>query len=88
MIDVDALHEAEQQALDHLAQMDLALAARPRAIVLICDDLQEILELTRGYQRAGRCVRQTSCCGLACASIASAGDPERLRPSGAIRGNP
>ena len=43
MIDVDALHEAEQQALDHLAQMDLALAARPRAITLICDDLQESL---------------------------------------------
>ena len=53
MIDADAPHEAEQQALGQLAQMDLALAARLHALAMTCDDPQEILELTRAYQRAG-----------------------------------
>ncbi|WP_293907301.1 hypothetical protein [Phenylobacterium sp.] len=59
MIDADALHEAEQQALGQLAQMDLALAARLHALAMASDDPKEIADHTRSYQRAGRCVRQT-----------------------------
>lgn len=51
MINADAPHEAEQQALGQLAQMDLALAARLHALAMTCDDPQEILELTRAYLR-------------------------------------
>ena len=59
MIDADNLHEAEQQALGQLAQMDLAAAAKVHALLMACDDTKELLELVRGYQRAGRCLRQT-----------------------------
>jgi hypothetical protein len=59
MIDADALHEAEQQALGQLAQMDLAMAARLYALGLATDDPQEVLEFNRAYQRASRGVRQT-----------------------------
>jgi hypothetical protein len=59
MINADNLHEAEQEALGHLAQMDLALATRLHQLVLNSDEPKEIIELTRAYQRASRCVRQT-----------------------------
>jgi len=59
MIDADALHEAEQQALGQLAQMDLALAARLHALAMNTDEPKEMLDYVRGYQRAGRCMRQT-----------------------------
>ena len=59
MINADNLHEAEQEALGQLAQMDLALAARLHQLVLNSDEPKEIIELTRAYQRASRCVRQT-----------------------------
>ena len=58
MINADNLHEAEQQALGQLAQMDLALAARLWALALNSDEPKEIIELTRAYQRASRCVRR------------------------------
>ena len=58
MIDADNLHEAEQQALGQLAQMDLALAARLHALAMNAEEPKEIIELTRAYQRASRCVRQ------------------------------
>lgn len=59
MIDADNLHEAEQQALGQLAQMDLSLAAHLHAMAMNSDEPKEVTELTRAYQRAGRCVRQT-----------------------------
>ena len=59
MINADNLHEAEQQGLGQLAQMDLAAAAKVHALLMACDDTKELLELLRGYQRAGRCFRQT-----------------------------
>ena len=59
MINADNLHEAEQEALGQLAQMDLALAARLHQLALNSDEPKEIIELTRAYQRASRCVRQT-----------------------------
>ena len=59
MINADNLHEAEQQGLGRLAQMDLAAAAKVHALLMACDDTKELLELLRGYQRAGRCFRQT-----------------------------
>ena len=59
MIDADALHEAEQDALGRLAEMDLALAARVHALAMTAEDPKEIADHTRSYQRASRCVRQT-----------------------------
>ena len=59
MIDADALHEAEQQALGQLAQMDLSLAARLHERAMSAEEPKEIAEFTRSYQRASRCVRQT-----------------------------
>ena len=59
MIDADALHEAEQQALGQLAQMDLSLAARLHERAMAAEEPKEIAEFTRSYQRASRCVRQT-----------------------------
>ena len=59
MINTDNLHEAEQEALGQLAQMDLALAARLHQLALNSDEPKDIIELTRAYQRASRCVRQT-----------------------------
>jgi hypothetical protein len=59
MIDADALHEAEQQALGQLAQMDLSLAAHLHAEALNAEDTKAKMELVRGYARVSRCVRQT-----------------------------
>ena len=59
MIDADTLHEAEQQALGQLAEMDLALAARLHALAMTAEEPKDIIEFTRAYQRAGRCVRQS-----------------------------
>ena len=59
MINADNLHEAEQQALGQLAQMDLTLAARLHALAMSAEEPKEIIEFTRSYQRAGRCLRQT-----------------------------
>ena len=59
MIDADNLHEAEQQALGQLAQMDLSLAARLHGLAMNAEEPKEIIEFTRAYQRAGRCVRQS-----------------------------
>ena len=59
MIDAEALHEAEQQALGQLAQMDLSLAARLHALAMNAEDPKAIMDFTRAYQRAGRCLRQT-----------------------------
>src|SRR4051794_40497354 len=59
MIDAEALHEAEQQALGQLAQMDLALAARLHGLAMDAEEPKEITEHVRSYQRASRCVRQT-----------------------------
>ena len=59
MIDAEALHEAEQQALGQLAQKDLSLAARLHERAMAAEEPKEIAEFTRSYQRASRCVRQT-----------------------------
>ena len=59
MIDADALHEAEQQALGQVAQMDLALAQRLHRLAMEAEEPKEIADHVRGYQRASRCVRQT-----------------------------
>lgn len=59
MIDADELHDAEQEALGRLAQMDLALAERLHALAMEAEDPRQIAEHTRSYQRASRCVRQT-----------------------------
>ena len=59
MIDADALHEAEQQALGQLAQMDLALAKHVHGQAMSTDDPKEVADHVRSYQRASRCVRQT-----------------------------
>ena len=59
MIDADALHEAEQQALGQLAQMDLSLATHLHAEVLNAEDIKAKMDLVRAYARVSRCVRQT-----------------------------
>ena len=59
MIDAEALHEAEQQALGQLAQMDLALAKHLFSLAMGAEDREDIIEFTRAYQRAGRCARQS-----------------------------
>ena len=59
MIDAEALHEAEQQALGQLAQMDLALAKHVHSMAMSTDDPKEVADHVRSYQRASRCVRQT-----------------------------
>jgi hypothetical protein len=59
MIDAEALHEAEQQALGQLAQMDLSLATRLHGLAMSTDDPKEVADHVRSYQRASRCVRQT-----------------------------
>ena len=59
MIDADNLHEAEQQALGQLAEMDLSLAVRLHALAMTAEEPKDIIEFTRAYQRAGRCVRQS-----------------------------
>ena len=59
MIDADNLHEAEQQALGQLAQMDLSLAAHLHAEALNAEDVKAKMEFVRGYARVSRCVRQT-----------------------------
>ena len=59
MIDADNLHEAEQQALGQLAQMDLSLAAHLHAEALNAEDPKAKVEFARAYARISRCVRQT-----------------------------
>ena len=59
MIDADNLHEAEQQALGQLAQMDLSLAAHLHAEALNAEDPKAKVEFARAYARVSRCVRQT-----------------------------
>ena len=59
MIDAEALHEAEQQALGQLAQMDLSLATRLHGLAMDAEEPKEIADHVRSYQRAGRCLRQT-----------------------------
>ena len=59
MIDAEALHEAEQQALGQLGQMDLSLAKHLHGLALSTEDTKEIIDFARAYQRASRCVRQT-----------------------------
>ena len=59
MIDADNLHEAEQQALGQLAQMDLSLAAHLHAEALNAEDIKAKMDFVRGYARVSRCVRQT-----------------------------
>ena len=54
MIDADALHEAEQQALGQLA-----LAKHVHSMAMSTDDPKEVADHVRSYQRASRCVRQT-----------------------------
>ena len=58
MINADNLHEAEQEALGQLAQMDLALAARLHALAMNAEEPNQIIELMRAYQRAACCMRQ------------------------------
>ena len=58
MIDADALHEAEQQALGQLGQMDLSLAKHLHGLALSSEDTQEIVEFARAYQRASRCAQR------------------------------
>ena len=51
MINADNLHEAEQQALGQLAQMDLALATRLHALAMNAEEPKEIIEFTGPRQR-------------------------------------
>ena len=59
MTTADTLHEAEQQALGQLAEMDLSLATRLHGLAMTAEQPKDILDFTRAYQRAGRCVRQS-----------------------------
>ena len=59
MINADNLHEAEQEALGKLAQLDLSLAVHLHGLAMSAEEPKEIIEFTRAYQRAGRCVRQS-----------------------------
>ena len=58
MIDADALHEAEQQDLGQLAQMDLSLAKHLHSLASSAEDTKEIIDFTRAYQRASRCAQR------------------------------
>ena len=47
MINADNLHEAEQEALGHLAQMDLSLAARLQALAMNAEAPKAVIEFAR-----------------------------------------
>jgi len=58
MIDADALHDAEQQALGQVAELDLSLVTRLHRLAMEAEDPKEINDYVRSYVRVGRALRQ------------------------------
>jgi len=58
MIDAEALHEAEQQALGQAAQLDLSLMSRLHRLAMEAEEPAEINGYVRSYCRVSRAMRQ------------------------------
>jgi hypothetical protein len=59
MSEAEALISREEQILERLAELDLALAERVHARAMAAEDVGEIERLGRTYQRIARSVRQS-----------------------------